>query len=179
MTSNTLAEFFAAEGVASEAVHPATAGAPDLRVAVPAGWGPITGLPDDLVYAVWAAAPVPGAQWADNALLSVGRLSAPVDARGALTRALNEAATLPEWVEESASYADYQRFPSARITGTYLFAPHRLWAATRYAFVDVAGVQHLVQFTVTVLRGDEPVPDEVRDLVDRLEIGVPEVVPGA
>ncbi len=178
MTSNTLAEFLAAEGLTAVTVHPDTPGTPDLRVPVPSGWFPVTGLPIDAVYAVWASAPVPGTLWSDNALLSVGRLSDPVDARSALIRALNEAGNLPEWVEESVSYADHQRYPSACITGTYQFDSYRLWAATRYTFVDVAGVQHLVQFTVTALAGDRPVADEVRDLVNHLTIGVPEAVAG-
>ncbi|MFI6868365.1 LpqN/LpqT family lipoprotein [Nocardia sp. NPDC050406] len=151
----SLAENLAAAGTAVIPVHPDSVGAPRVSIPVPNGWREVDRGVFPGAYGVWALPPEESLGWADNAVLLVGRLSAPVDAAGLLRSAFVDSRRMPQWREVSTDTGDYQGFPSATITGYYTVETLTLWADNRYVVVGAGGDQYLVQLTVTARAGEE------------------------
>ncbi|MFI1911990.1 LpqN/LpqT family lipoprotein [Nocardia sp. NPDC020380] len=144
----SIPEYLIAQGVQVEPVEPGSAGAPEVSIAVPAGWQQVPPGMFPGAYGVWTTPPADG--WADNAVLLVAKFSQPVDPRGLLTCAFTDARRLPEWTDQGTDDEDFQGFPSAGITGTYVVTPQTLWAYNRYTIVTHGADQYLVQLTVTI-----------------------------
>ncbi len=150
----TVAEFLAALGVVtSSPVHPDMAGTPVVSLTIPEGWREV---PEELMptaYRVWAQPPEPGskwaqANWADNAVLLVGRLSGPVDPIAVMRCAFTDSRRMPDWYELGADTAEYDQCPSAEISGAYSINGLTFWSSTRYLLKPTDTGTYLVQSTI-------------------------------
>ncbi|WP_196054745.1 LpqN/LpqT family lipoprotein [Nocardia aurantiaca] len=147
----TIAEYLATAQIEAAPVDPAAPGAPKVAVGVPEGWRHVPPNMFPGSYGVWTEAPVNG--WADNAVLLVATFTPRVDARELLTHAFADARQLPSWQDLETDTEDFEGYPSAGITGTYVVGQLTLWAYNRYIIVDSDNGQYLVQLTITT-RGD-------------------------
>lgn len=152
---SSLAEHLDAAGIGLIPVGPDSVGAPQVSIPVPHGWQAIDREIFPGAYGVWALPPEDGVPWADNAVLLVGRFSAPVDAVELLRYAFVDSRRMPQWQEISTDTGDYQGFPSATISGYYTVEGMALWADNRYVVATVGDDQYLVQLTVTIRGGNE------------------------
>lgn len=146
----TVAQYLAAHELNVAALDRSEAARLGLVAVLPAGWeaadeGQFPGATAVLVE--------PGLVengFAPNAVLLVGKLSAPVDAHALLECSFTDARLMPQWVELESSSADLGQWPSRFIRGSFVAEQLELAVTTRYAVVG-ARTQYLVQLTVTAL----------------------------
>ncbi|KZM68156.1 LpqN/LpqT family lipoprotein [Nocardia terpenica] len=146
----SVTEYLSAVGVDCTPVQPETPGAPVVSLAVAPGWRKVARDVLPHTYGVWALPPdAPTAEWADNAVVAVGRLSGPVDTVALLRCAFTDSRRMPGWNEISAHTSDYNGYPSAAIVGTYTIETLTFWADTRYIITGTDADRYLIQLTVT------------------------------
>ncbi|WP_084727872.1 LpqN/LpqT family lipoprotein [Rhodococcoides yunnanense] len=154
----TVAQYLSTNGIEVAAADRDEAARLGFVAATPAGWesAPVGQFPGATEVLVEPGLVENG--FAPNAVLLVGRLSAPVDPQALLECSFTDARLLPGWVESESHSADLGPWPSRFIRGSFTVENLHLEVTTRYAVVD----QFLVQLTVTVLV----------DQVDRLAFDV-------
>jgi hypothetical protein len=89
-------------------------------------------------------------RFAPNAVLLVGRLSAPVDTKSLLDCSFTDARVMPGWNEGVNNAENLGGWPARFIRGSFMAEQLELAVTTRYAVVGSPD-QYLVQLTVTFL----------------------------
>lgn len=150
--NESIAEYLYNRSVRCVPVHADTIGAPQVWVDLPASWIPIGREVAPGTYLAWAHAPTgtDNAEWVDNIVIMVGRLTARVDTWDLMDRAFVDSRRLPSWTEISHGYDDCDGYRSAVITGNYVGGDRQVHATTRYLLVRGDEFDFLVQYTVTV-----------------------------
>ncbi|MEG8182999.1 LpqN/LpqT family lipoprotein [Nocardia terpenica] len=146
----TVGQYLADAGIRCEPVLPDSDSAPTVLIPIPRGWRPVSKELFTAAYGVWSGPPVTDIEWADNAVVTVDRLSTPPpDPSTLLPCAFTDSRQLPAWQEIGSSLDDYDGYPSAAITGTYTVADTTFWTHTRYLLADTDDHTFLIQLTVT------------------------------
>jgi hypothetical protein len=171
----TVGELLAALGVEATPVYPEMPGVPVASLDIRDEWEEVAREWIPAAYRAWALpafedATGPEAQWADNAVLMVWRLSRPVDPMAVMRCAFTDSRRLPDWREFGGQARDYDGFPSAAIIGSYFHAGLTLWSFTRYLIAGTSAGQYLLQLTVTTRLDDNK---DGQHLAGSLSVGVP------
>lgn len=146
----TVAQFLSVNGIEVQALGHDDAAQLGIVAAVPAGWQT---LPEGRFPGATSVLVEPGLVengFAPNAVLLVGRLSAPVDTKSLLDCSFTDARVMPGWNEGVSNAENLGGWPARFIRGSFMAEQLELAVTTRYAVVGSPD-QYLVQLTVTFL----------------------------
>jgi hypothetical protein len=148
-TSGTLAEFFAAKGVAMEPQSSTDFRALNIVLPKPRGWEHI---PDPNVpnaFAVLADRVGGNGLYSSNAQVVVYKLIGEFDPKEAISHGFIDSQKLPAWRSTDASLADFGGMPSSLIEGTYRENNMTLNTSRRHVIATVGPDHYLVSLSVT------------------------------
>ncbi len=177
-TSGTLAEFFAAKGVAMEPQSSRDFRALNIVLPMPRGWEhiPDPNVPD--AFAVLADRVGGNGLYSSNAQLVVYKLVGPFDPKEAISHGFVDSQKLPAWRSTDASLADFGGMPSSLIEGTYRENNMTLNTSRRNVIATVGPDSYLVSLAVTT-SVDQVVAaaDATEAIVNGFRVSVPGAAP--
>lgn len=148
-TSGTLADYFAAQGVALEPQSSSDFRALNIVLPMPRGW---THIPDPNVpdaFAVIADRVGGNGLYSSNAQVVVYKLVGQFDPLEAISHGFVDSQQLPAWRSTDASFAEWGGMPSALIEGTYREGSITLNTSRRHVIAPSGSDQYLVSLAVT------------------------------
>ncbi|WP_280501032.1 LpqN/LpqT family lipoprotein [Nocardia farcinica] len=150
--NESIAEYLYNRSVRCIPVHADTIGAPQVWLDLPVEWVPIGREVMPGAYLAWVHTPTgqENAQWLDNIVIMVGRLTGRIDTWDLMDRAFVDSRRLPSWSEHSNGYLDCSGYRSAVISGSYVGDGLRVHATTQYLVVRGEEFDYFVQYTMTV-----------------------------
>ncbi|QZT62878.1 LpqN/LpqT family lipoprotein [Mycolicibacterium austroafricanum] len=179
-TSGTLAEFFAAKGVAMEPQSSRDFRALNIVLPKPRGWEhiPDPNVPD--AFAVLADRVGGNGLYSSNAQVVVYKLVGAFDPKEAISHGFIDSQKLPAWRSTDASLADFGGMPSSLIEGTYRENNLTLNTSRRHVIATVGPDSYLVSLSVTT-SVDQVVAaaDATEAIVNGFRVGVPGPAPVA
>ncbi|WP_349270326.1 Proline-rich 28 kDa antigen [Mycolicibacterium parafortuitum] len=177
-TSGTLAEFFAAKGVAMEPQSATDFRALNIVLPKPRGWEhiPDPNVPD--AFAVLADRVGGNGLYSSNAQVKVYKLVGEFDPKEAISHGFVDSQKLPAWRSTDASMADFGGMPSALIEGTYRENTLTLNTSRRHVIATAGADRYLVSLAVTTSVDQVVAAADATDaIVNGFKVGIPGPAP--